>query len=109
MVCIREFLIGEIPWIPVRRCETIEPESHRESLQYCHGIVGLESAIVESLHYSESHSLTDIRMIPLGHCDIRKASLLSARWTHSLGSEQDFEYLGSGDSIVRSEPAIAIS
>lgn len=87
IVRICEFLIGEIPWIPVRRREVIEPESHRESLQYCHRIVRLELTIVESPHHSEPHSLTDIRMIPLGHCDVRKTSLLSALWTHSLSSK----------------------
>jgi hypothetical protein len=108
MVRIREFLIGDIPRSAVRRGETIHPQSHSESLQYGHRSIRVKTPIIESPHHTECNPLTDIRMIPLGDCDISEASLSSSDWTHSLGSEEYLQHLSTRDRVVRSEPPIII-
>jgi hypothetical protein len=47
-------------------------------------------------------------MIPLGDTNISEASLSSSNWTHSLGSEEYLQHLGTRDRVVRSESAIII-
>jgi hypothetical protein len=108
MVRIREFLIGDIPRSAVRRGETIHPQSHSESLQYGHRSIRVKIPIIKSPHHTECDPLTDIRMIPLRDTNISEASLSSSNWTHSLGSEEYLQHLGTSDRVVRSEPPIII-
>ena len=109
-VHICESLICRIPRSAHSGSETVESESHSESLEDRHRTIRAKCPITESTHDSEFCSFTDIWVIPYIHAYITETWLCrSPRERDSLRPEEHLQYLGSCDRVTWSEVPVVIS
>ena len=105
----RKVLIRDIPRIAIFGSESVHPESHGECLEDCDRIVRLKCPILKTFDDTKFDPFAHIRMIPYGSSYISKTRFELPSWSDSLCSEEDFQYLGTGDGVVWTKSPISVS